>query len=153
MGCALALLLLSIQSSAPHETWEVSAYGRPTVMDGVVRPVTGLRALYRGPVLIGGELDYSTMSGEADQVHLAGTCGMSFELAPRVRLDLLGEMGLHFVLGTATAPFLGAQPSVEFLVSDRFALGIGLSARYDILDAQVDRLSWGGNLHAGVRFH
>ena len=152
MGCALALLLLSLQSSGQHETWEVSAYGRPTVIDGTVRAVTGLRALYRGAVLIGGAADYSTTSGAADQLHVAGTCGMSLDLAPRVRLDLLGEMGLHFVLGTATAPFLGAQPSVEFLLSDRFALGLGLSARYDILDAQVDRLSWGGNLHAGVRF-
>ena len=153
MGCALALLLLSLQSPAPHETWEASAYGRPTVMDGSVRPVTGLRVIYRGPVLIGGAIDYSSKSGEADQLHVQGTCGVSLDLAARVRLDLLGEMGLHVVMGTATAPFIGAQPSVEFLLTDRFALGLGLSARYDILDAQVDRLSWGGNLHAGIRFH
>ncbi len=152
MGCALALLLLSIQSSAPHETWEVSAYGRPIVMGGTVRPVTGLRALYRGSVLVGAEIDYSTKRGEADQLHAAGTCGFSFDLAERVRLDLLGEMGLHMVFGTANALFLGAQPSVEFLLSDRLALGVGLSARFDVLDAQVDRLSWGGNLHASVRF-
>ena len=39
MGCALALLLLQLQAAAPQETWEASAYGRPMVMGGRVRPV------------------------------------------------------------------------------------------------------------------